>query len=108
MLGELLRVMNGVVVIPKVSIDYTIKDAEPVKNELLAKAVADSKHKAELMSQAAGVELGDVKSIDYSWGEICVTNHYDVDCDMIVRECKDDITPEFTPKDIDLTDTVTV
>ena len=30
----------------------------------------DSKNKAEVLSKAAGVTLGDIQIIDYSWGEI--------------------------------------
>ena len=50
--------------------NYTIKDVEAAKNELLGKAVAESKKKAQVLTDAAGVKLGNIISIDYSWGEI--------------------------------------
>ncbi len=38
------------------------------KSELLGKAVTDAKEKASVLTQAAGVTLKDIQSIDYSWG----------------------------------------
>ena len=51
-------------------ISYTVKDPEAAKNLLLGKAVADAKEKAAVLTQAGGVALREIQSIDYSWGEI--------------------------------------
>ena len=50
--------------------NYTVSDPEAAKNELLGKAVTDAKEKVSVLTQAAGVTLKDIQSIDYSWGEI--------------------------------------
>lgn len=55
---------------PHFTISYTVSDVEAAKNELLARAVADSKGKAEVLAKAAGVELGELLTVDYSWDEI--------------------------------------
>ena len=52
------------------SIMHTVRDVEAVKNELLAKAVEDSRAKAEILANAAGVSPGKIRTIDYSWGEL--------------------------------------
>ena len=43
---------------------------EKCKNELLGKAIADSKEKARVLTEAADVKLCDIINIDYSWGEV--------------------------------------
>ncbi len=40
------------------------------KELALAEAVKNSRKKAELLTEAAGVSLGELLSIDYSWGEV--------------------------------------
>lgn len=52
------------------SINYTVKDTDGVKNELLRKAVEDSRIKAGVLARAAGASIGEIKTIDYSWKEI--------------------------------------
>lgn len=70
MLGKMLYALAHSSVEPEFRIYYTVKDAECVKELLLAKAVEDAKAKAEVLAKAAGVALGEVVSIDYSWEEI--------------------------------------
>lgn len=43
---------------------------EKCKNELLHKAIEDSIQKAQVLTTAANVKLGEIQAIDYSWGEI--------------------------------------
>lgn len=69
-LGQVLYALAHCKTTPEIRINYTIKDKESAKNELLANAVADSKEKAKVLANAAGVELGEIVTIDYSWGEI--------------------------------------
>ena len=54
---------------PEFSIEYTIKNPEKSKNELLANAVKDSMGKANVLADAAGVVLGDIVTIDFSWAK---------------------------------------
>lgn len=105
LLGQVIEALNSCTIKPDISINYTIADPEPAKNSLLAKAVADSQAKAQELTRAAGVELGNVLTIDYSWGEINIVRNYDMDTkfDSCCDQCID-----FTPEDIDLSDTVTV
>lgn len=55
---------------PEFSIEYTVADVEKCKNELLHKAIEDSIQKAQVLTIAANVKLGEIQAIDYSWGEI--------------------------------------
>lgn len=56
------------------SIKHTVKDIDKVKNELLAKAIEDSKEKAVVLAKASGVTLGDIITIDYSWVDFEVSS----------------------------------
>lgn len=110
-IGKILYALTHVSVTPEFNMTYTIKDVEAAKNELLGKAVADSKKKAQVLTQAAGVTLGNIISIDYSWGEIniCSDTRYGVTEAMRVCEASDmSYEMDIEPDDIDVTDTVTV
>ena len=110
-LGKVLYALANSDLNPEFNISYTVKDREAAKNELLCKAVSDAKEKAALLTQAAGVALKDIQTIDYSWGEIDMevrtTNS------MLVRKVAAPAAAEsygmdMVPDDINVSDTVTV
>ena len=49
---------------------FTVKDEEAVDAALLDSACANAKAKAEILTKASGVTLGELVSIDYNWGEL--------------------------------------
>lgn len=109
LLGKVLYALSKSQVRPEFRIEYTVKDIEASKNELLARAVADSRAKAEVLTKAAGVKLGEIQTIDYSWGEIDFSVS-PMDKMMLAESAPSygsynmDIEPDY----IDVTDTVTV
>jgi hypothetical protein len=113
LLGKVLYALAHCTVKPEFSIEYTVSEPEKCKNELLGKAVEDSREKAEVISKAAGVSIGEILNIDYSWGEIdFVTKPVD---EMMLKccECEPDSDSseydiDIEADDIDITDTVTV
>lgn len=114
LLGKILYALSGCPVNVEFSISYTVRDTEAVKTALLEKAVSDSRKKAKTLTNAAGVGLGDIISIDYSWGEI---NIYSRPVKNMVLEEKlstemaddfDGYDIDIEADDIDVTDTVTV
>lgn len=112
-LGDVLMVVAHCPGEPEFTIQYTIADPEAAKNELLAKAVEDSKIKAEVLSKAAGVVLKDIISIDYSWGELDfvstpMNGMMLPACEMVSTDCKRSISMDIDADDIEVTDTVTV
>ena len=98
---------------PEFSIEYTVADVEKCKNELLHKAIEDSIQKAQVLTIAANVKLGEIQAIDYSWGEMdFVTKPLN---EMRLMECTEcemsapgayDI--DIEADDINVTDTATV
>ncbi len=69
-LGKVLYALAHCHLEPEFRLSYTVADPEARKNELLAKAIHDAKEKAAVLTTAAGVTLGSILNIDYSWGEI--------------------------------------
>jgi len=65
-LGKVLYALANSQLKPEIDITYTIMDIEKAKNELLARAVEDSKNKAKILAKASDVKLGDIVNIIYS------------------------------------------
>jgi len=111
-LGAVLSVLTDIPGNPEFDLEYTVADPEAAKNELLESAFEDSKQKASLLAMASNSLLGDVRFIDYSWGEVdLVTRPVN---QMLLRgaeatmACKSTMDMDIEPEDIELTDTVTV
>lgn len=112
-LGQVLYELSFAKVRPEFRIEYTVSDPEKQKNQLLKNAIADAKEKAAVLADASDVVLGDILTIDYSWGEInFVSRPMD---DLMLSECC--MAPpteargydiDIEPDDIDVSDTVTV
>lgn len=111
-LGKILYALAKSSLKPEFSLSYTVRDPETVKNELLGEAVRDAVAKAGVLSGAAGLKLGEIQSMDYSWGTI----NFEVqpmDRDMKLCEalpCTSDekYDLDIEPEDIEVQDTVTV
>lgn len=112
LLGQVLYALAHCKVKPEFHIRYTVKNPEDAKNQLLAKAVTDSKVKAQILADAAGVKLGAICSMDYSWGEIELLAKPFGDmldlADYCERSCTESYDIDIEPDDIDISDTVTV
>ena len=110
-LGRILYALANCPVNPEFQISFTVRDREAAKNELLGKAVSDAKEKAAVLAQAAGVRLGEIRSIDYSWGEV----DFEVRpmnrlmmAEAAPMAAKSALDMSIEPDDIDVSDTVTV
>lgn len=107
LLGKVLYMVSKLSAEPEIKIEYTVKDAEGAKNELLAKAIADSKEKALVLTAAADVKLCDIINIDYSWGQINFVSSPKGNLAKSVV-VSDSFDFDIEPEDINVEDTVTV
>lgn len=110
--GWLFDTLANCKVRPEFRISYTVSDPEAAKNTLLGKAVADAKEKASVLTQAAGVALKDIQTIDYSWGEIDF-EYRPMNGDVLMECCATPMAAksydlDIEPDDINVSDTVTV
>lgn len=108
-LGKLLSALAGSPVQPELRLSYTVSDPEKAKNELLARAVSDARAKAETLTAAAGVALGEIQNMDYSWDEIDFSfSPMERGMPMAKAMAADSIALDLEPEDIPVSDTVTV
>lgn len=110
-LGQVLYGLAQAPVSPEFHINYTIKDTEAVKNKLLGKAVEDSKAKAAVLAEAAGVALGELISVDYSWGEKSFVSEPMNRSMPLMKDSRlttGGYNMSIEPDDINVSDTVTV
>ena len=113
-LGKVLYALANCPVKPEFRLSYTVSDPEAAKNELLGKAITDAKEKAAVLTQAAGVTLKEIQSIDYSWGQIS----FEVQPMNRMLMAEEYCAPmmdgagsydmDIEPDDIEVSDTVTV
>lgn len=111
-LGKVIYALANCPSKPEFQISYTVKDQEAAKNKLLGKAVKDAMEKADVLSAAAGVKCKDIRSIDYSWGEIDfevrpMNAALGAVRGICAEEC-DSYALNIEPDDIQVSDTVTV
>ena len=112
LLGRTLYALAHCGAKPEFRIGYTLSDPESAKNTLLAQAVRDACAKAEVLTAAAGMNLGALQSIDYSWGEPDLEvrpMRKMAMADNAMAECSTaSYDMNITPDDIQVSDTVTV
>ena len=70
LLGRILYALAKSGVKSEFRIQYTVRDVEACRNELLGNAVRDAKEKANVLAEASGVKLGMVMTVDYSFGTV--------------------------------------
>ena len=109
-LGKILYALANCYLKPEFRIGYTVKDPEAVKNELLGKAVQDAIAKAGVLAGAAGLQLGEIQNMDYSWDRVDFEVYPMADCITMpeLAEGKGSYDMDMEPDDIDVHDTVTV
>lgn len=109
-LGRILYALAKSKIKPEFQLTYTVADPEKAKKELLEKAVADAKEKAEILTKAAGTEIKELVQIDYSFGEINLevrpVNRMMVASKSMATEESFDM--DIEPDDINVSDTVTI
>lgn len=103
-LGRILNALALCRADPEISIRYALRDEAAMKDELLRRAVQDAHAKASVLAESAGLALGEIRSVDYSWGEIEVRRAMYTMSSAMVAERMVDLEPEA----LQATDTVTV
>lgn len=86
-------------------ISFQVKDPEPFRQQAIAGAVKNAKDKAQVLAEAAGVALGEIRQIEYSWSEIHFKSN------VRFNEIQDSALEssfDITPEDVGVSDSVTV
>lgn len=94
---------------PELNVQFTVKDKEAADAALLESACVNAKAKAEILTKASGVTLGELVSIDYNWGELHLYSptRYEMDPPCMARASAAPTAMDIEPDDIDISDSVT-
>ena len=88
----------------EIRISFTVKNKDALKKRVLQDAVRVAKQNASTIAEAAGVKLGELQYIDYSWSEVRISQReYDI-CESPAADNDADIDPE----DVQADDSVTL
>lgn len=106
-LTRTLAVIASGTVMPKLEIQFSVKDKTEVSEALLFKATENAKSKAVALAKASGVALGELLLIDYNWGELHLYSRtmYSNEDSMMMKSAS--FAPDIEPEDITLNDNVT-
>ena len=89
------------------SIAFTVKEPEKVSAQLLKAATENAREKAEVLSAASGVTLGELVNIEYNWNDISIYSASHYERARGVEAVPLAAAPDFTPDDIKSSDTAT-
>lgn len=109
LIAKTLHAISTCLANPQLSISFTVKDTNAVNKELLRSATINAKEKAEVLCDAACVELGDLVSIDYNWGELNVYSRTEYMCEdkCMSMACEGIGDIDIEPEDIKVSDSAT-
>ncbi len=109
LLSQTLGAIAACIAEPELKIQFTVKDKDVVNAALLESACNNAKAKAEILTKASGVTLGDLVTIDYSWGDLPLYSptRYGMEDRCMMKSCAVPTSIEIEPDDIDVSDSVT-
>ena len=108
-LSKVLGAIAVCIAEPELNVQFTVKDKEAADAALLESACVNAKAKAEILTKASGVTLGELVSIDYNWGELHLYSptRYEMDPPCMARASAAPTAMDIEPDDIDISDSVT-
>ena len=104
-LNALLRSISASESGAEIRINFSVKDTSGIKKKALEKAVAEAKRNAAVLTEAAGVQLGDIMNIDYGWEEVHIYDHHNGMAYVCAENCaaEVDIEPEGVQAEVTVT-----
>ncbi len=104
-LNKVLRALSRTQSQASFSVSFQLKDPEPLRHKAIAEAVKNAKIKAQVLAEAAGVMVGELVHIDYSWSEIRFHSSLEYGT---VEDSMASPGYDFTPEDVNISESVTV
>lgn len=90
----------------RLGISFDVSDKESLRRRAMREAVADARRSADVLAEAAGVSLGEISKIDYSFVEVRHRSGFAFDAAYAVAEAAP--SPSIEPEEIDAEQSVTV
>jgi uncharacterized protein len=105
LLGQIANKLNNI----DFSIAFGVKDASQHQQQLILNAISKAKENATLITEATGVKLKEILTIDYSFHELTIrSRRYDYPVYEANMMTMADAAPDFEPDDIDVAETVNI
>ncbi len=110
-LGEVVNAISTSLSEPRLTISFTVKKLDGLKEKALKNAVENAKKDAEALALALGVELGEILSINHSFGEVRYS--YPNSAEFMAKSCEAECCAgsslsEISVDDIDFSANVTI
>ncbi len=102
-LARLIDAICGCLSEPDLNVAFTVADRDRVADELLRDAARNAARKAAVLAEAAGVTLGELVSVDYSWNELRVFSDTDLCLNEPMMKASRAVA-DMVPEDVDLSD----
>lgn len=108
-LAEVLSAIGTCPARPEMNIAFTIKNPSEVHELLLRDAARNAREKAEVLSDASGVKMGQLLTVDYNWCDINVFSRTRFQDDTLMSPIMagESFKADIEPEDIDVNDTAT-
>lgn len=105
-LAEVLEKIASSGAQPELNIQFTVKDADAVRKELLESAAENAREKAKILCNASGVKLGELVDINYYWSnsDFVSPTQYDANVCAMPLMAKRAAAPDMVPEDIQVSD----
>jgi uncharacterized protein len=101
-LGKVAEGYSGV----EISISFSVKDKESLRNRTLQEAVRVARANAKTIADAAGLKLGEIQQLDYGWAEVRI---HEYGSRMVMEDSLMAISPpDIDPEDVSAEDSVTL
>lgn len=104
-LGEILKKISETSANPKLDIGFSVKDKMLIEEKLLVDSFENAKIKADILTKASGVELGELLKIDYDWSDLNIYSRAKISSDIKFSAIS---MPKIEPENIEVSDNVTL
>lgn len=91
-----------------IKISFDISDKESLRRRAMREAVTDARENATLLAEAAGVSLGDISKIDYSFIQVRHQMGFDLGRDALSAPAFLRRTPDIEPNEVNAVQNATV
>lgn len=106
-LSKVLSAVAGCISEPELEIRFSVKDKSAVSDALLENAAQNARKKAEVLTKAAGVKLGELLSISYNWAELDLYSDTNYGIEARCLCDAPNIAMDITPDNIEVGDSAT-
>lgn len=106
-LASTVQAISSVSSEPNLSVAFTVKDDEKIKDLLLVVASENAAKKADTLCFSTGVELGEIIKINYNFDALNMKSPTEyLRGDTALMRTNAAFSPEFSPADIEICETV--